>query len=131
MAHLSTNSYARAFQAIASKTPEKKIPLLCTALWHQVKRNGDWSKRNAIIEAIANLIREKTQTHTLQITTAREISKKEIDALTTACAKNLAITNSHTTIDEHLIAGVELILDNQYAMDFSARRLIQEVFTQH
>jgi F0F1-type ATP synthase delta subunit len=98
------------------------------ALRAVVHARRDHHKRAGIIRAYRARVRETTKTHTLHITCARELSPEELAPITHAFTESFRSSVVTVSVNPELVGGVQLTLDDQYLIDFSARGIIDRIF---
>ncbi len=125
----SAHSYAASLFQVLRSTPEEKRGALLDSFVALLKKNNDWGKRHAVVDALTRLVRLQTKQHTLTITTARAMEKSTFQPITDALTRSFGTMHTHTTIDPRLIGGVVLLLDEQYRLDFSVQRIVTSLFS--
>lgn len=124
----SAHSYAASLFQVLRSTPEEKRPALLESFVALLKKNNDWSKRHAIVEAFTRVVQLQTKQHTLTITTARTIDPSTLQPITDALTRSFGKMHTHIATDSRLIGGVVLLLDGQYRLDFSVQRIFTSLF---
>ncbi len=127
MSRLSAQSYARALETVLATSTHSPARVM-EALRVVIGARRDHHKRAAIIRAYRARMREMTKTHTLHITCARELSPEELTPIRHAFTESFRPSIVTTSINPELVAGVQLTLDDQYLIDFSARGIIDRIF---
>ncbi len=125
MKKISVDSYADALLAVSKET--KNAGKLIEKFIEAIKKNNDWARRTQILEACEKKWRHLHGKSLITIESARPLSSEQQSKLTNQWKnKNSDIEYK---INNSLIAGVKVIINEEKQFDVSLKRKLATLFS--
>lgn len=117
--------YATALYRVIESGESGDYKTIFKNLWNTVKKNGDQSKVDSIINAFENLVVKSNGGRMVQVETARDINfnlSKEVGSL---FVKEDVVIRS---INSKIVAGIRIVVDGEQELDFSLATKLRKMF---
>jgi len=116
--------YARALLEAMTAHPAKQGEILKNFV-AVLAKTGDLKGVERILEAVERALTAKKRARYVEIESARTLSPKALELLTKSFSKEDRI---RTRINQSLIAGVRIIVDDSTAIDATLKRRLEKLF---
>lgn len=119
--------YAKVFSEMTKGKSPEEIKAMAEKLAGTISRNGDAGRKEEILKFAERYARELQGKHLLNVETARELPDNFYEDI----AKKLGDKkyDIEKTINEDLVAGAKLTVDDEQELDVSLRTVLKKLFT--
>ncbi|HEY4523388.1 MAG TPA: F0F1 ATP synthase subunit delta [Candidatus Paceibacterota bacterium] len=117
---------AKAFLAAVKETPDNKQSELIKNFLRVSEKYGGKSYLMKTMKEIERLDRKERGIKQIALHTARPIPKKLLGTITSTFHKNDEVEEK---INPELIAGIKIVIDNEFSTDNTLKRKLEVLFT--
>lgn len=121
----SPNIFAKSFLKVLKNTPSKKYDIVIANFIKTLKKYGAIKDTPKILKSIRKINAEDKNINLIEIETARGLDAKSINAIKKMFKKNDEFSEK---INPEIIAGVKIIINNEFVLDGSLRRKLKNLF---
>ncbi len=123
---ISSKLYAKVFSEMTKGKSPKEIEALAKKLAAMISKNGDIGRTEEILKFAARYAREAAGKHLVNVETARELPENfYADIMRKLGEKEYDVEKN---INEDLVAGAKLTVDDERELDLSLRAILKNLF---
>jgi ATP synthase F1 delta subunit len=108
MTKISPKQYAQALFELTEGKDNAKVDVIIKKFLQQVKKNGDWKKRNDIVTQYANMYNKSKGIVPVEVISARKLTDKQIEQIEQfiRAKYNAKTIDVNTKVDKSVIGGI-------------------------
>ncbi|MCL4392232.1 F0F1 ATP synthase subunit delta [Patescibacteria group bacterium] len=118
--------YAKVFSEVTKGKSPEEIKKMAERLAGLIDRNGDAGRKEEILKFAERYARELRGKHLLNVETARELPDHFYEEIAEKLGKGKYDIEKH--INEELVAGAKLTVDDERELDMTLRTILKNLF---
>lgn len=122
---LTPATYAKLFCEVVASQPKQKQDAAIARFIEVVKNTGNEKRLAEIARECERCLRRQKKEHSLEIVSARALTARQKTNIKDNLPVHCEVTSAR--IDPTLIAGVRLIIDNDYLIDHSLNKAVAAI----